>query len=445
MIGLGVSVTRTAQAATLLDVFERARQSDPQLLQADAIRQANKEIGPQVLGTLMPQINAFGNASRRRTVGPLSSTNPSASDPKPTADYTVKSYTLQLTQSVFHWDQWAALKRADAQVAQAEAAYLAAEQDLIVRVAQRYFAVLAAQDSVNTTQAAVEAFSRQLDHAEKRFGVGLMAITDVQEARAQRDRSVADAIDAKRTLATNIGLLREITGTDFDSLAAPGEDMPLKTPEPASEDKWVNAATEQNLNLISARLNFDIARQNVRIAEAGHAPSLDLVLSYGDTNTRTSITSTDGIEDPTTTAKQNNRSIGVQLTVPIFSGGVTQSRVRQQVSLRRAALENLELVTRQTERSVRDNYLGVLSGISRVKALRQAFESSRIALQATEAGFEVGTRTTVDVLLSRQQFFAAQTAYSQSRYTYLQSLIQLEQAAGQLNRDNVEEINDWLK
>ena len=429
-------------AANLIDVFERAKQSDPQILKADADRLGARESKPLALAKLLPQLGLSAGISKNKTDS-LQPFVPLTAPVDYSSDVTEKSYSLQLNQSIFHWDQWAALKRADAQVAQAEANYLAQEQDLIVRVAQGYFGVLSAKDQVDSAQAAVAAFEQELEQTEKRFEVGLIPITDVKEARAQRDQSVADVIDAKRQLATAIEQLRAITGAEFDSLAAPTDDMPLKTPDPASEDKWVSVAMEQNLGVIAARMGVDIARQDVNAAEAGHLPSLDLVASYGKKTDDTTYTAASGSLDQNTFQKP--KSIGLQLTFPIFSGGATQASVRQKVYAKRSAQESLELATRQTERDVRDNYLGVLSDISRVKALKQALESSQVALQATEAGFDVGTRTTVDVLLSRNKFFQAQTTYLQSRYKYLLSLIQLEQAAGQLNRADLEEINGWLK
>jgi len=442
---LTATVSAPSYAVNLLEVYERALQADPVIRQADANRLATYEGKPQAVAALLPQLNAAASYTKTQTDGTQPPTFSTPTSIGFSSDATGKSYRITLSQSLFHWDQWVALKRADAQVAQAEAVYMAAEQDLIVRVMQRYFSVLSAQDNVDNTQAAAEAFARQLEQAEKRFEVGLIAITDVQEARAQRDRSTADVIDAKRVLATNIELLREITGEEFRTLAAPGDDMPLKSPDPASEDKWVSAALEKNLALIASRLGADIANENVRVARAGHLPSLDLTASYSNSQTDTTTTLDNVGTLPLSTSESKPKQIGLSLTFPIYSGGATQSRVRQQVYLYRAAREGLEQTTRQTERAVRDNYLGVLSGISRVQALKQALDSSKTALQATEAGFEVGTRTTVDVLLSRQNLFAAQTAYSQSRYTYLQSLVLLEQAAGQLSKDDVEEINGWLK
>ena len=278
-----------SSATNLIEVYQLALQNDPQIREADANRLASRESKPQALSALLPQINASGSYDRAKSDG--SSTFPFTIPPttpggEPTIqqlsrdfedDLDTTAYQIQLRQTLFRWDQWATLKRADAEVAQAEADYQAAQQDLIQRAAQRYFDVLAAQDTVDAGQAALEAFSRQLEQAEKRFEVGLIAITDVQEARAAHDQAVARVIQVKRELATAHELLRELTGESFDTLSAPIDDMPLRSPDPENEEQWVTTALEQNLRVISARLATDIAKQDVSVARAGHYPSIDLV------------------------------------------------------------------------------------------------------------------------------------------------------------------------
>jgi outer membrane protein len=435
--------TPWAHAADLVQIYSQALQSDPQLREAEANRLAAREAKPIALANLLPQLNGTGSVghddiSGRQSVIVTQSTSVSY---KTKSDTT--QYQLELRQSVFHWDQWVALHRADASVAQAEADYQAARQSLVVRLAQRYFDVLGARDTVDASQASLESVSRQLEQAEKRFEVGLIAITDVQEAKAARDQAAADLIAAKRTLATNQELLREYTGAPFDALAAPGDDMPLKTPTPASEDQWVNAALQQNLTVVSSRLAAQIAGEDVRAASAQHYPSLDLVLGRGYFDTPADRTVL-GQKLPAD-ANQTDDSVSLQLRFPIYSGGGTSARVRQQVYLQRAARERLERAARETERQARDSYLGVLSEISRVQALKQSLESSRTAMEATAAGFEVGTRTTVDVLDARRQLFTAQTNYSRSRYAYIMNIIQLKQAAGILSEQDLAEINGWMK
>jgi len=455
----GISlVAQGAAGADLLEVYQRALQNDPIIREADANRLASRESKPQAIAALLPQLEASGSytlfdeESARTTLTPSIPSDPDS--PLVTREITsetdadIRQYQISLRQTLFRWDQWAALKRADAEVARAEAEFQAAQQELIQRTAQRYFDVLAAQDTVDAAQATLDAFSRQLEQANKRFEVGLIAITDVQEARAAHDQAAANLIQAKRALATAQELLRELTGEPFDSLAAPVAEMPLASPDPENEEQWVATALEQNLRVISARLATDIAKQDVRMARAGHLPSIDLVASRGDQEFAGDQVGRNIAGDVTrgpADSTQVTDSIGVQVTIPIYSGGATSSRVRQQVYLHRAARERLERTARETERATRDAYLGVLSEISRVRALRQALESSRTALQATEAGFEVGTRTTVDVLDARRQLFEAQTNYSRSRYDYILNVLQLQLATGTLSVADLEEINKLLE
>lgn len=454
---LALTFTSSAQAADLIEVYQRALQNDPLIREADANRLASRESKPQALAALLPQLSATGSYSK---IDEDSSRTTLFADPaipnsplvpraiSSVSDIDAQQYDIELRQTLFRWDQWSALKRADAEVAQAEADYLAAQQDLIQRTAQRYFDVLAAQDTVDAAEATLEAFSRQLEQADKRFEVGLIAITDVQEARAAHDQAAAAVIQAKRALATSRELLRELTGEPFDSLSTPIEDLPLKSPNPENEEQWVTAALEQNLSVISARLATDIAKQDVRVARSGHFPTLDLVASRSDLDYEGGTVSRNALGIATDSPADQTRgtdSIGIQVTVPIYSGGGTSSQVRQRVYLHRAARERLERANRETERATRDAYLGVLSEMSRVKATKQALESSKTALQATEAGFEVGTRTTVDVLDARRRLFDAQTNYSRSRYDYLLNTLQLQLATGTLKKEDLDEINGYLR
>ncbi len=463
-----LSFAMNAPAADLLAVYQRALQNDPQLREAEANRLANLEAKPQALAALLPQISANGSVNREHDTGTQSSTqlvtNGSANGSTPSGPVTLQTtafdgrttgtshrYSIDLKENLFRWENWVALKRADAQLAQAEADYQAAQQDLIARVAQRYFDVLGAEDDLEAQTTALASINRQLEQADKRFEVGLIAITDVQEARAARDNSLAAVVAAKRQLASAQDLLREITGDAFDKLARPTEPFALTSPDPLSEDRWVALALQQNLSLVSSRLAADIARENVSSARGAHGPSLDLVASRFKTNNSsdTVLNGNNLVPDGTpfggNSSDLNSHSIGLQLTFPIYSGGLVSSQVRQAVYLHRASKERLERVARQTEHDARDSYLGVLSGIARVKALHQALESNTTALKATESGYEAGTRTAVDVLQQRKVWVQAQTDYSHSRYDYLLNVLKLQQAAGTLSQQTVSHVNTWLK
>jgi len=457
---LAAAAASAAGAKDLVGVYEDALRNDPTIRAADANRLASRESRPQALAALLPQITGSGAYTRDHSSGfqdqPFPITDPQTQTVTgyfvapvvSSQGSTQRQWALNLRENLFSWSNWVTLKQANAQVAQAEATYLAAEQNLILRVCQAYFNVLSALDNLQAQEASLEAIARQLDQADKRYDVGLIAITDVQEAKSARDTASAAVIAAKRTLATAEDQLEEITGEKYDSLTKPGDDMPLNMPEPADESKWVNISLEQNATLIAARLNADVARDNVQVAFGGHLPTVSIVAGRTFTE-QSGPYSFGGAGQPTTTLdgfgnKINDRQISLQVSVPIFSGGLTQSRVRQSQYLWIAAKEQMTQTSRATERQARDAYLGVISGIARVQALRQALESSRTALKATEAGYEVGTRTAVDVLNARRTLVQAQTDYSGSRYDFIVSMVQLRLAAGNLDPPQVAQINGWL-
>jgi outer membrane protein len=452
---LALFFSAAAPAADLLAVYQRALQNDPQLREAEATRLAALEAKPQALSALLPQLSGTGIVTREKDTGFTNTTEPVSVPPAPTVlesfpfdgrvSTTTHRYGVDLKQNVFRWENWVALQRADAQVAQAEADYQAAQQDLMERVAQRYFDVLGAQDDLEAQQVALTSINRQLEQAESRYQIGLIAVTDVEEARAAHDSGAAAVIAAKRTLASTQELLREITGDAFDWLARPIEPFELANPDPVSEDRWVEMALQQNLVLVSSRLAADIAREDISAARGGHFPSLDLVGSGYKATSNGVDTFSDGTSAGGTILNQTQRTIGLQLSFPLYSGGMVSSQVRQAVYQHRAAKERVERVARQTEHDARDSYLGVLSEISRVKALRRAVESNATSLRATESGYEAGTRTAVDVLQSRQLWVQAQTDYSRSRYDYMLNVLKLQQAAGTLSRQSLEKINSLLK
>lgn len=461
-IAAALAAAVPVRAENLLEVYADAVRSDPLVREAEARRSAALEAKPQARALLLPQVNVAGqlytaNADGESTfpqVNPTTGNIVTVGNKSTTDVSQYWDYRAELTQTIFRWDQWQTLKRADASVAVAEANYRAAQQDLLVRVAQAYFDVLAAEDTLGAAEATLEALTRQLEQADKRFEVGLIAITDVQEARAAHDNARAGVIAAKRAVATAQEVLREITDKDYQSLVKPAEAMPLDKPDPLDEQAWVDLALRDNLNVIAARLGSEVASADVKIAQAGHLPSVDLFAQYSEdsrdaTQTNQSFDPTDPLNSGDRvggSADSNGTSdvIGLRLNFPIFSGGGTQSRVREQVYLHRAAREKLEGTMRSAERETRDAYLGVIAEKARVQALQQAVKSSQTALEATEAGFEVGTRTTVDVLDARRRLFEAQRDYARSRYDYLINIVRLESASGGLKQDDLSVINGYL-
>lgn len=442
-----MALPASASAATLLEIYQQALQSDPLIHEAEARRLAALEAKPQARSAYLPQVSFSGGYTMNENSGPdFAQVDPPPAPPvvvTATTEADVLDWRFSLRQTIFRWDQIVNLKRADKAVARAEAVRESAQQDLIIRVAQRYFDVLAAEDILTSIHADRTAIARRLEQAKQRFEVGLIAITDVQESQAAYDQSVADEIGAKRSLATARNFLREITGEYVTKLSAPKDDLPLRTPNPNAESDWVDLAMSQNLNLVASRLDEKLARDEISFRRNGHYPTLELVANTGESDSEVSYSAA-GISQPTSDFTRTSDSIGIQFNLPLFAGGGTTSRVREAVYLHRASREQLQRVTRETERQARDAYLGVLSEMSRVQALDQAVASSRTALEATQAGFDVGTRTIVDVLNSQFALYAAITNYQRSRYAYILNALRLKQAAGTLQVQDLEEIDKWL-
>ena len=445
LLTLGALVlSAPAHSASLLEIYQQALQGDPQIHEAEARRMAALEAKPQARGVYLPQLSFGGSYSTSESSGPQFVVLPGgAQTVTVTSESDTLDWSFSLRQSIFRWDQIVNMKRADKTIARAEAVREAAQQDLIVRVAQRYFDVLAAEDRLNSIIADREAIARQLEQAKQRFDVGLIAITDVQESQAAYDQSVANDIGARRSLATAREFLREITGEYVVDLNAPGDDFPLATPDPNNEKTWVEMSLSQNLILVASRLDEGLARDEISFRRNGYYPTLELVANTGERDSDTTI-SIPSREPDFQTLNSKSDSISLQFNVPLFAGGSTSSRVKEAVYLHRASRQQLQRVTRETERQARDSYLGVLAEIARVNALEQAVSSSQTALQATQAGYEVGTRTIVEVLNSQFALYVAITNYYQSRYDYILNALRLKQAAGTLQVQDLEKIDQWL-
>ncbi len=447
-----LALTGVAQARDLVQVFDDAVLSDPQIASADATRMAQREASPQALAALLPTVSGTLGVSRSKTDQQTVETFPGPNGsplslPFENSGYAdERQYNVQLQQSVFSWANWKSLSRSHKQVAQAEAQYKAAQEDLIQRVAVAYFHVLSAQDTLDAQQAALTAVTQQLEQANKRYDVGLIPITDVKEAQAAHDQDAAAVIEAKRQLASMQQALREITNQDYPSLAKPGEDMALNPPQPADPEHWVQLSMDQNLSLLSSRLAADVARDSVEISRSGHFPTVGITASRGVQHE--TLNQNSAIGGPPTSVRfpfsgyQNQ--VGLQVTVPIFSGGLTQSEVRQAQYNWIAAKDNMQQVSRQTEHLARDSYNAMVSKIAQVNALRQGLASAQAALDATTAGYDVGTRTAVEVLQGRQNLVQAQTTYAQSRYDYLLAVIALRLAAGTLDRSTLVDLDRSL-
>lgn len=444
----GLTAACPAMSADLLDVYRLAQQNDPEIAIAEANFRAAAEASPQARASYLPQIEASVNYGQTEStsIGEQFFAGQIFPDDSE-SESTTTSWTIGLRQTIFNWGTVNQIQQAAAEVARAEAEYHAAEQQLIVRVAEAYFELLAAKDSLEASRINKESIARQLDQAKKRFEVGLIAITDVQESQAAFDQATAEVIAAERTAFSARENLRAVIGEYVDDPAAPADNMPLASPMPESPDNWVEKALEQNLSIVASRFALESAEHNTGINRAGHYPTLDFVAEHGETDGE--FDSLDFTQVPTApgtgTSEQTRDFIGLQLNVPIFSGGATQSRTRQAAYQESAARSSLKQAIRNAESQTRDAYLGVISDIARVQALKQAYESAQTALRATQAGYEVGTRTAVDVLTARRNELQALITYQRARYDYVLDSLRLKQAAGMLTGEDVAEVATWMK
>jgi outer membrane protein len=450
-LALSACVTTPALAQdSLIDVYMLALENDPAIREAEATYLASAQGKPLARAALLPTVNLTSNLANN-----FSDTSGGALSPeglpigtRSVSDLDREGWGIRLTQTLFDWGLYATLRQADKQVARAETDYEAAKQQLLVRVATSYFGVLRAEDSVASAVAARESVSRQLEQAQRRFEVGLIAITDVQQSQAAYDDANAAEIEAQRALSTAHEQLREIVGELVPDLAAPTDDLPLLSPDPTNAEEWVQMALRQNLALNSSRLAAEVALDDISIQRATRLPRVTLSAGYTeDSQDRLQTVFRDG-QAPlvsSTTQLPDGRSWSLDLTFPLYTGGRNHTLIQRSVYQHRAATQALERTSRATERQTRDAYLGVISEISRVRALRQAVESNRTALRATEAGFEVGTQTTVDVLQSQRALRTAETTYSASRYEYILNILRLKQAAGNLAQPDLEQVDGWLQ
>jgi outer membrane protein len=438
----------------LIEIYERALTNDPALREAEAAYLATAEAKPQARARLLPTLQLGATSSSQHQENPNAPLDfvtgqPSLIIASTESDRTSDNVNLSLNQTIFDWGRYVTLRQADKIVARAETDYAVAQQDLIVRVASAYFNVLAAEDTLASAVSARESIARQLEQAQRRFEVGLIAITDVQETQAGFDTAVADEIAAQRVLATAREFLREIIGEYVAELAGPGEDLPLLSPNPADPEQWVGTAMQQNLSLLSSRMSRDIADDDIKIQRSVRLPTLDF--STGVSDQTSELTQINNLFNGVSLSGNPNETLSegynwsFNFSIPIYTGGANRSRIQQSVYRHRAAMETLERVARQTEREARDAYLGVLSEIQRVQALRQAVESAQTALRATQAGFEVGTRTSVDVLNVQTNLRRAETTYARSRYDYIINTLRLQLAAGSLSVEDVVEVDGWLE
>ncbi len=424
------TTANSVYATNLLDVYRDARDQDPVYASARASAQAGKEAYPQARAGLLPNVNLSGayNRNERETNG------------APKFDFNSKSYTLSLTQPLFRVQNWIVAAQADWQVKQTDAVFADAEQNLILRAAQAYFDVLLAQDNVALSGAQKTAFSEQLAQAKRNFEVGTATIVDTYDSQARFDLAGAREIADQNDLEIKKRALQQLIGKLPAGLSPLKDGVSLTLPQPTNMDEWVKSAEETSPVIAQFRATYEIASRDVTRNKAGHLPTLDLVGTYSDSRSP-SINSL-GTVGPQLSTKSTQ--IGLQLTFPLFQGGGTQSRIRQSLSLREKAEQDLENTKRTVAQNVRQNYLGVTNGVAQVKAFEAALVSSKSSLDSTILGREVGVRTNVDILNAQQQLFQARRDLQQARYNTILSQLKLKSAVGRLQEDDVAEVNRLL-
>jgi len=421
-----------AFALDLVQTYELGLQNDPQLRASRAAKNSTRETRTQALAQLLPSFSAGGGI--KRTHENIRGVKFNFGGIGDDDTYEQTGLALSLSQPIYRKDYWIQLQQSSNLIAQAEAAHVAEEQALVMRIAQAYFNVLTAQDMLGFTRAEKAAIQRQLDQAQQSFDAGLIAITDVYEAQAALDNSMANEIQAENELDDAWEALHVIIGDTEKALALLTSNLPLNMPEPQDIDQWSETARQQNPILVALRSATAVARQNIQLQQSAHHPTLELVGSHA-----LDRTAARGRRD------SDVSSIGLQLNIPIYSGGGVTSRVRQAQYNFERSRENLDKQRRVVKQQVRDAYRGVVSSISRGKALKATTISAKSALDATEAGFEVGTRTMVDVLAEQRNLYRARRDYSHVRYEYILNGLRLKLAAGSLSQGDLASVNAWLK
>lgn len=411
-------------AENLAEIYNQAKENDPQLLSVAAQRDAAFEAVTSSRSALLPQINLTAGYNINRSDQDLRESD-------------LLSAGINFSQELYQRSSWINLDTAEKKARQADSQYAAAQQGLILRVAKAYFEVLRAQDNLEFVRAEKAAVGRQLEQTKQRFEVGLSAITDVHDAQAQFDGVLADEVLAENSLTNSYEALREITGQEYSKLAVLDTKRFAASRTTESSEALIEKAQQQNLSLLAARINQDVARDNISLASSGHLPSLTLDGGYNYADNRNSNASSP--------SDYNDFKIGVNLKVPLYTGGNTTSLTKQAEFAYVAASQDLEAAYRSVVKDVRAYNNNINASIGALRAYEQAVISAKSALEATEAGFDVGTRTIVDVLDATRRLYDANKNLSNARYDYILSVLQLRQAIGTLSEQDVMDVNAGLK
>ncbi len=439
----------SAQAGDLVQAYDLARQSDPQLAGSEANKRAQEEGIGISRSALLPQISASGTLTQSSGTSTSVSSFPCGTtlcfgQNSASSDTKNRNETVNVQQTIYNRANYTALAASKSRRGQSDALYDNAANTLITRVAQAYFNVLSAIQDLASSRAQERALKRQLDQANVRLQVGLAPITDAQEAKAQYDIARAATIGFETALADAREALTEITGQPIDRLKGLASDFAPTAPMPADVDAWVKKAVDGNPQIRAQQLALDAANHDVDTARAGHWPTLSFNASYGDRAQWGSFQQS-GISQPIpATSTSYGPTYSLTLSVPIFSGFATSSRVRQALASRDASADTLEQTRRQIQRQARNAYHATMGGLTEVAARKQALKSAQTALDATQTGLEVGTRTIVDVLINQQQLFSAQRDYARARNNFVVNGLLLRQSAGDIHADDLSTVNALL-
>ncbi len=418
-------------SADLLTIYMQALSNDPTFQAAHGTYFSNKELVPQARSVLLPQV-FVGN-----TVGRYSNTGDS-NQVSVTGDeaYDLNTFTVSASQQVFNYQYWMQFKQAKDTVKSAEASYNAAAQNLIIRVAQAYLGVLQAKDNLRFTRAQKRALERQMNEAKQRYNVGLDTMTSVYQAQAQYDLMAAQEISNRNSLYIQFENLRTLTNKGYNAIAPlRKETVPLVKPTPTNQQVWVDKALSQNYTLLSNKYAMEASRKNIKAQEAGHYPTADIDLDYANTNT-------DAAQSAVLAGQ--NTGVALNLTLPLYQGGLISSRTRQAEYQFETAAAQFQSSYLNTLVSTKTAYNTVLVNINKIKADRQSVASSENSVRSTTAQYQVGTLTMVDVLTAQQQLYSAQTQQATDQYAYMNAILQLKLAAGTLNVADLETLNSWL-
>ena len=430
---LCLMVATGASGADLLEIYRLAQASDSQYAAARAAWSAGQEKLPQGLAGLLP--SASVSASTQYNDRETRSRDPAVATAA--GRFNSNAASLSVTQPLYRPQNLAAYGQAKTQVAQSDAVFAQAAQDLILRVAQAYFDVLLAQDTVVFAQAQLAAIGQQLEQAKRNFEVGTATITDTHEAQSRYDLTTSTEIAARNDLEIRKRQLELLIGRPAPGLSPLGARFGLRPPEPNSLERWVAEAAENNLQVRISRASLEFASQEIERNRAAHRPTIDAFATYSESGTGPSVPAGTGSDS-------TSKVVGLQLAVPIYQGGLTSSRVREAVANEDKARQDLENARRTAEFTARQTFLGVTSGIAQVKALDAALVSSRSSLDSTRLGQEVGVRTQIDVLNAQQQLSQTRRDLAQTKYNYILALLRLGSAAGQLTEQDLSAVNAWL-